>query len=154
MNFLGVGPGELVLILVIAVIVLGPDKIPETMRTIGKAMREIRSITEGFQKELNKELAEVTKEPAAQPAPPQPAAQPAAPASGNGGSQAPVAVNAELPPPYGPAAASGSAVAAEPAASNEGPAAAGEAHPANEENASGVEPSSEEPSAPVTADRA
>ena len=71
MNFLGIGPGELVLILVIAVIVLGPDKIPETMRTIGKAMREIRTITEGFQKELNKELAEVTKEPAAPPAPAQ-----------------------------------------------------------------------------------
>ena len=155
MNFLGIGPGELVLILVIAVIVLGPDKIPETMRTIGKAMREIRTITEGFQKELNKELAEVTKEPAALPAPAQPTTQPADPATGDGGAQAPVAVNAELPPPYGPAATPGPDVAAESTMSDEGlPEAAGETHLANEVSPSVVEPNSEEPSAPVTADRA
>jgi sec-independent protein translocase protein TatB len=142
MNFLGIGPGELVLILVIAVIVLGPDKIPETMRTIGKAMREIRTITEGFQKELNKELAEVTKEPAAQPAPAQPTAQPAEPAAGAGEAQAPV----DLPPPYGPAAASGSVAAAEPPISDQDlPDASGETHLVNEVSPSVVEPTAEEP---------
>ncbi len=97
MNLLGIGPGELVLILIIAVIVLGPDKIPETMRTIGKTMREIRAITEGFQKELNKELAEVTKEPPAKPAPAETAP---ASTSTETPSEQPAAASAELPPPY------------------------------------------------------
>jgi sec-independent protein translocase protein TatB len=155
MNFLGVGPGELVLILVIAVIVLGPDKIPETMRTIGKAMREIRAITEGFQKELNKELAEVTKEPATPPSPAQPTTQPAGSAVGDSGAQAPIVANAELPPPYGPATVSGSAEVAAATISDEGlPEAADETHLASEVNRSEGEPNSGKPSAPVTADRA
>jgi Tat protein translocase TatB subunit len=61
MSFLGIGPGELVLILVIAVIFLGPDKIPEVARTIGKMTRELKQITEGFESELRRELDEAAK---------------------------------------------------------------------------------------------
>lgn len=56
MNFMGMGPAELVLILIIAVIVLGPGKLPEVARALGKTMREFRSLTDGFQNELRKEL--------------------------------------------------------------------------------------------------
>ena len=56
MNFMGMGPAELVLILIIAVIVLGPGKLPEVARALGKTMREFRSITDGFQSELRKEI--------------------------------------------------------------------------------------------------
>lgn len=56
MNFLGMGPAELVLILIIAVIVLGPGKLPEVARALGKTMREFRSISDGVQNELRKEL--------------------------------------------------------------------------------------------------
>ena len=56
MNFLGMGPAELVFILIIAVIVLGPGKLPEVARALGKTMREFRSISDGFQSELRKEL--------------------------------------------------------------------------------------------------
>jgi len=56
MNFMGMGPAELVLILIIAVIVLGPGKLPEVARALGKTMREFRSISSGFQNELRKEL--------------------------------------------------------------------------------------------------
>ncbi len=56
MNFMGMGPAELVLILIIAVIVLGPGKLPEVARALGKTMREFRSITDGFQKELRNEI--------------------------------------------------------------------------------------------------
>lgn len=56
MNFLGMGPGELVLIIIIALIVLGPGKLPEVARAFGKTMREFRSITDSFQGELRKEF--------------------------------------------------------------------------------------------------
>ena len=56
MNFLGMGPAELVFILIIAVIVLGPGKLPEVARALGKTMRDFRSISDGFQSELRKEL--------------------------------------------------------------------------------------------------
>ena len=61
MSFLGIGPMELVLILIIAVIFLGPDKIPEVARTIGKMTRELKQITEGFETELRRELDEAAK---------------------------------------------------------------------------------------------
>ena len=56
MNFMGMGPGELVLILVIALIVLGPGKLPEIAQTVGKTVRQIRAISDGFQAELRKEI--------------------------------------------------------------------------------------------------
>ena len=37
-----VGPMELVIVLAIALIVLGPKKLPEVGRSIGKGMREFR----------------------------------------------------------------------------------------------------------------
>jgi sec-independent protein translocase protein TatA len=37
------GPLELMVILVVALIVLGPAKLPETARSIGKGMRELKN---------------------------------------------------------------------------------------------------------------
>ena len=37
-----VGPMELILVLVIALVVLGPKKLPEAGRSIGKGMREFK----------------------------------------------------------------------------------------------------------------
>ena len=56
MNFLGMGPAELVVIIVIALIVLGPGKLPEVARAFGKTMRNLRAISDEFQRELNREL--------------------------------------------------------------------------------------------------
>ena len=56
MNFLGMGPGELILIIIIALIVLGPGKLPEAARAVGKVIRDLRTISEGFQNELRREL--------------------------------------------------------------------------------------------------
>lgn len=39
----GIGFQELVLILVVALIVLGPNKLPEVARTLGKVYREIKN---------------------------------------------------------------------------------------------------------------
>ncbi len=45
MNLFGLSPGELLLIMVIAMIVLGPEKLPETAASIGKWIREFRRVT-------------------------------------------------------------------------------------------------------------
>jgi sec-independent protein translocase protein TatA len=45
-----VGPLELVVILAIALIVLGPKKLPEVGRSIGKGMREFRDSLNGDSK--------------------------------------------------------------------------------------------------------
>jgi sec-independent protein translocase protein TatA len=41
------GPLELVVVLVIALIVLGPKRLPETARSVGKGMRELRDALSG-----------------------------------------------------------------------------------------------------------
>jgi sec-independent protein translocase protein TatA len=41
------GPLELLVILVIALIVLGPKKLPETARSVGRGMRELRESLQG-----------------------------------------------------------------------------------------------------------
>jgi sec-independent protein translocase protein TatA len=42
-----VGPMELILVLVIALVVLGPKKLPEAGRSIGKGMREFKDSISG-----------------------------------------------------------------------------------------------------------
>ena len=42
-----VGPMELILVLVIALIVLGPKRLPEAGRSIGKGMREFKDSLSG-----------------------------------------------------------------------------------------------------------
>jgi sec-independent protein translocase protein TatA len=41
------GPLELLVILVIALIVLGPKKLPEAARSVGRGMRELRESIQG-----------------------------------------------------------------------------------------------------------
>jgi sec-independent protein translocase protein TatA len=45
------GYGELVLILVIALVVFGPGKLPGVGRAVGSAMREFRSAKDGIMNE-------------------------------------------------------------------------------------------------------
>ncbi len=49
----GIGPLEMVVILALALIVLGPQKFPEAGRAFGKAMREFRSMTTDISRDLN-----------------------------------------------------------------------------------------------------
>lgn len=48
----GIGMPELVLILVIALIVLGPSKLPEIARTLGRGMHEFRKATDDLRDNL------------------------------------------------------------------------------------------------------
>lgn len=52
--------GELVIILVIALVVLGPERLPGAARSVGKVMAQIRELSHGFQKEFKSALDEVT----------------------------------------------------------------------------------------------
>jgi len=60
MEFLNIGPPELILILVIALMVLGPERLPEIGASLGKAIREFRQMSQGLTNEINKELQEVS----------------------------------------------------------------------------------------------
>ena len=43
-----VGPLEIVIVLIIALIVLGPKKLPEAARSLGRGWRELRDSMSGF----------------------------------------------------------------------------------------------------------
>jgi len=47
-----VGPEKLMVVLLVALIVLGPDKLPNAARQIGRYLNEFRRISEGFRQEL------------------------------------------------------------------------------------------------------
>lgn len=47
-----VGGGEIIVVLLLALIVLGPDKLPEAARKAGKFLHEFRRMTSGFQEEV------------------------------------------------------------------------------------------------------
>ena len=102
-----IGLPELIVIVVIALIVFGPTKLPEVGRTVGKSLREFRRASQDLKDELNLKLDDDL--PATSPAPGEPgyanwrsgAAAPStngsaepttdadgSPAEGTGGSQA------------------------------------------------------------------
>jgi sec-independent protein translocase protein TatB len=60
MDFLGIGPLELLVILVIALIVVGPERLPEVARSIGKVVRYLTNVssmvTSDWQREIAAEL--------------------------------------------------------------------------------------------------
>jgi sec-independent protein translocase protein TatA len=47
MGFINIGPLEIALILVIALLVLGPARLPHAARSVGKGMREFRQSLSG-----------------------------------------------------------------------------------------------------------
>jgi TatA/E family protein of Tat protein translocase len=70
-----IGPGELILILIIALVVLGPGKLPDVASSLGKSVREFRKAAT--------DLSDAGKLDTPPPAPPTqvPPTAPAAPAS-------------------------------------------------------------------------
>jgi sec-independent protein translocase protein TatB len=49
---LNVGTGELLMILLVALVVLGPEKLPEAARKLGNVSRELRRMSHGLQDEI------------------------------------------------------------------------------------------------------
>ena len=51
-----VGGPEVLVILLVALIVLGPHQLPKAARQVGQVMAEIRKVSSGFQRELTSAL--------------------------------------------------------------------------------------------------
>jgi sec-independent protein translocase protein TatB len=112
------GPMEILVILVVALIVLGPNKLPGAARQVGKTIAEVRKWSQGFQDEI-RNVIDVDPVPS-YPPPPAPAppsvptmpAEPAPPgsaaagsvAAGNGHVPGPVQHHPAPPDPPGPPA--------------------------------------------------
>jgi sec-independent protein translocase protein TatB len=123
-----IGWGELVVIAVVALVVIGPKELPTVLRTIGEWMTKIRRMAAEFQGQFQDamreaELAELKKEVEsaadftsglnplesarreiegafdAKPTPPAPNAEPAAAAFADGAVTAPPAAAADTPAP-------------------------------------------------------
>ena len=55
---LNLGTGEVLVILVVALVVLGPEKLPGAARQAGRWLGELRRLSSGFQAELRDALQE------------------------------------------------------------------------------------------------
>lgn len=55
-SFFGIGFPELVLILIVAGIVMGPERIGQTARWLGRTTAQLQKISRGFVRQLNQEL--------------------------------------------------------------------------------------------------
>jgi sec-independent protein translocase protein TatB len=70
-----IGTGEIIVIALIALIVLGPDKLPQAARQVGHYTAEARKIANGFRQEMKSAMDEVAD--TASPAKPTDTIQPA-----------------------------------------------------------------------------
>ena len=62
MEIFGIGPFELVLVALIAFIVLGPERIPGVMRWLGRAVRQVRQMSQQLTKDYGQDIQQVTSE--------------------------------------------------------------------------------------------
>ena len=139
------GVPEMLFILVLALLVFGPRRLPELGRTIGRAMGEFRRATTDLRRTLNNELAledEAPRRPAPAPSP-RPRPRPV----GDGSAIVPSMAAGSAPREAGEAGASGADEASLGAAAG---AAAPETAPAEapETRSAASEPATSEPAMP------
>jgi Sec-independent protein translocase protein TatA len=61
-DFLNVGPWELIVVLIIAILVAGPQRMVEIARTLGRASRQLRDLSREFTTALQSEVQAADKE--------------------------------------------------------------------------------------------
>ncbi len=65
--FSNIGFGELLLVGLIALVLFGPDKLPEMLRMFGKGMKEFKKAVSDVENEIKESIeAEPTKKPSAE----------------------------------------------------------------------------------------
>jgi Tat protein translocase TatB subunit len=60
--FFDFGSGEIILIILVLFVVLGPQRLPEVARTLGKTINEMKRASAGFKNEINKEVQRIERE--------------------------------------------------------------------------------------------
>ena len=83
-----IGPLELMVILLLALVVVGPSKLPEVGRSIGRALREFRKVQDEVRDSINFNLD-------AEPVTPRPATKPVTPPAAVERARAAAAASAE-----------------------------------------------------------
>jgi sec-independent protein translocase protein TatA len=67
MNIFGIGLPEMILILVVALLIFGPKKLPEIGSSLGKALRGFQDATKDFENEFKREVKKLEEEKPATP---------------------------------------------------------------------------------------
>lgn len=62
MEFLGMGPIEIVIVLVVALIAFGPGRLPQLARNLGKGIQAFKRATTDLTAEVTKEFDDLDKE--------------------------------------------------------------------------------------------
>lgn len=57
----GIGLPELILIMIVALLVVGPKKLPELARSLGKALHQVKSMTDDVKQTFEEDFAEDDK---------------------------------------------------------------------------------------------
>ncbi|MBT2727914.1 twin-arginine translocase TatA/TatE family subunit [Neobacillus sp. C211] len=60
--FSNIGVPGLILILIVALVVFGPNKLPEIGRAFGRSIREFKRATDGIADDIKEEIKEEIKE--------------------------------------------------------------------------------------------
>ena len=145
----GIGPMELVVIVVVALLIFGPQRLPEFARTLGKGLAEFRRASNELRQtlaldDLQNDLRKTINQPG-NPAPPRPAQAGDTLPTGSAGASATTA----------DAAASATAPSTPEAAVDAAPAPAWKSHPGElplDRDHEHNEPTSEESPRPAAAD--
>ncbi|MEH1841734.1 MAG: TatA/E family twin arginine-targeting protein translocase [Nostoc sp.] len=59
MNIFGIGLPEMAVIMVVALLIFGPKKLPEIGRSVGKTIRSFQEASKDFQNEFQKEAEQL-----------------------------------------------------------------------------------------------
>jgi sec-independent protein translocase protein TatA len=78
-----IGAPEILVVFLVALIVLGPDRLPKAAKQLGRAVSEFRRVTSGFQDEVKRAIdyegSDSKSSDASPPARPRPSAAPGSP---------------------------------------------------------------------------